>query len=34
MNISAMVMMGIGCFIVWGGLVVAIGISLKKEKRG
>lgn len=32
MNTSAVVMMIFGCFIVWGGLLVSIGISLRKEK--
>lgn len=32
MNTSAIVMMVFGCFIVWGGLLVSVGISLRKEK--
>ncbi|WP_291259026.1 methionine/alanine import family NSS transporter small subunit [Fusobacterium sp.] len=31
MNIGAIVMMVLGCFIVWGGLLMSIGITLKKE---
>ncbi|WP_294705847.1 methionine/alanine import family NSS transporter small subunit [uncultured Fusobacterium sp.] len=32
MNTSAVIMMVVGCSIVWGGLLISIGISLKKEK--
>ena len=32
MNTSAVIMMGFGCTIVWGGLLLSIGITLKKEK--
>lgn len=33
MNTSAIVMMILGCTIVWGGLLLSIGITLKKEKK-
>lgn len=33
MNTSAVVMMIFGCFVVWGGLLVSIGITLKKDKK-
>ncbi|MGY0395143.1 MULTISPECIES: methionine/alanine import family NSS transporter small subunit [unclassified Fusobacterium] len=33
MNISAIVMMVFGCFVVWGGLLMSIGITLKKENK-
>lgn len=32
MNTSAVIMMVFGCTIVWGGLLLSIGITLKKEK--
>lgn len=32
MNTSAVIMMIFGCTIVWGGLLLSIGITLKKEK--
>lgn len=32
MNTSAIVMMVFGCFVVWGGLLVSIGVTLKKDK--
>ena len=32
MNTSAVIMMVFGCTIVWGGLLLSIGIALKKEK--
>lgn len=32
MDTSAVIMMVFGCTIVWGGLLVSIGITLKKEK--
>lgn len=33
MNTSAVIMMVFGCTIVWGGLLLSIGITLKKEKN-
>lgn len=33
MNIGAVIMMIFGCTIVWGGLLISIGIALKKEKN-
>ncbi|STO32077.1 Uncharacterised protein [Fusobacterium necrogenes] len=33
MNIGAVIMMIFGCTIVWGGLLISIGITLKKEKN-
>jgi hypothetical protein len=33
MNTSAVIMMVFGCTIVWGGLLLSIGITLKKEKE-
>lgn len=32
MNTSAVIMMVFGCTIVWGGLLLSIGITLKEEK--
>lgn len=32
MDTSAVIMMVFGCTIVWGGLLLSIGIILKKEK--
>lgn len=32
MNTSAVIMMVFGCTIVWGGLLLSIRITLKKEK--
>lgn len=32
MNTSAIIMMVLGCTIVWGGLFISIGVTLKKEK--
>ncbi|MCI7187074.1 MAG: methionine/alanine import family NSS transporter small subunit [Fusobacterium mortiferum] len=32
MDTSAVIMMVFGCTIVWGGLLLSIGITLKKEK--
>ena len=32
MNTSAVIMMVFGCTIVWGGLLLSIVITLKKEK--
>ena len=32
MNTSAVIMMVFGCTIVWGGLLLSIGITLMKEK--
>ncbi len=32
-NTSAIVMMVFGCFVVWGGLLMSIGITLKKENK-
>lgn len=32
MNTSAVIMMVFGCTIVWGGLLLSIGKTLKKEK--
>lgn len=32
MNTGAIIMMVFGCTIVWGGLLLSIGITLKKEK--
>ena len=32
MNTGAVIMMVFGCTIVWGGLLLSIGITLKKEK--
>lgn len=33
MNTSAIIMMVLGCSIVWGGLLISIGVTLKKENR-
>jgi hypothetical protein len=33
MNTSAVLMMVLGCSIVWGGLLISIGVTLKKEKE-
>lgn len=32
MNTSTVIMMVFGCTIVWGGLLLSIGVTLKKEK--
>ena len=32
MDTSAVIMMVFSCTIVWGGLLLSIGITLKKEK--
>lgn len=34
MNTGAVIMMVFGCTVVWGGLLLSIGITLKKEKAG
>ena len=34
MNTGAVIMMVFGCTVVWGGLLLFIGITLKKGKVG
>lgn len=34
MNTGTVIMMVFGCTVVWGGLLLSIGITLKKEKVG
>ncbi|MBM6690953.1 methionine/alanine import family NSS transporter small subunit [Fusobacterium mortiferum] len=34
MNTGAVIMMVFGCTVVWGGLLLSISITLKKEKVG
>lgn len=33
MNTSSIIMMSFGCIVVWGGLLLSIGITLKKENK-
>ncbi len=33
MNTSALIMMVLGCTIVWGGLFLTLGIAIKKENN-